>query len=417
MEGRFTILQEEDIMSLSINTNVAALNAYRNLNSTQNDLGKSLERLSSGLRINRAADDAAGLAISEGLRSQINGTKQAVLNAQNGISVVQTAEGALTETHSILQRMRTLSVQAANDGGLSSSAKTNIQDEMGQLKTELTRISDTTQFNGAKLLDGSYRGVFQVGANTSSQDQIVVDLTRTAGMSSEGLGIAGIDVTAAAKGASSATTVNAVGGASAAAGTVTVEAKSVAADGTVATAGADDFEKLNGTISMGTKSLDLASVKYADSTANAATKLVELQAALDKTFGSGALTASGDATALVVTGATPGSTDSAATVASKSPVFTQASGATEGINLLDKAIADVSSVRSQLGAVQNRFDHTINNLNVASENLSASESRIRDTDMANEMVSFTRAQILSQAGTAMLAQAKNLPQSVLQLLQ
>ena len=404
-------------MSLSINTNVAALNAYRNLNTTQNDLGKSLERLSSGLRINRAADDAAGLAISEGLRSQINGTKQAVLNAQNGISVVQTAEGALTETHSILQRMRTLSVQAANDGGLSANAKKNIQDEMGQLKTELTRIADTTQFNGAKLLDGTYKGVFQVGANTSAQDQISVDLVRNNGLSAEGLGIAGLDVTAAAKGASTAATVNAVAGATPAAGTVTIAAKSVASDGTVSNAAATDFEKLNGTISIGNKSFDLSSVEYADPAADAATKLGELQAALDKTFGAGVATASGDATALVVTGGVPEGTASASEVAAMSPTFRETSGATEAIDLIDAAIADVSSVRSQLGAVQNRFDHTINNLNVTAENLSASESRIRDTDMANEMVSFTRAQILSQAGTAMLAQAKNLPQSVLQLLQ
>ena len=161
-------------MALSINTNVSALNAYRNLSSTQGDLSKSLERLSSGLRINRAADDAAGLAISEGLRAQVNGTKQAVLNAQNGISVVQTAEGALTETHSILQRMRTLSVQAANGGALSSAAQKNVQDEVTELQTELTRIANTTQFNGQKLLNGSYTGVFQVGANVSTDDTITV---------------------------------------------------------------------------------------------------------------------------------------------------------------------------------------------------------------------------------------------------
>ena len=289
-------------MGLSINTNIAAMNSYRNLSATQGDLSSSLEKLSSGLRINRAAADAAGLAISEGLRAQIGGPKQAVRNAQDGISVVQTAEGALTETHSILQRMRTLSVQAANTGGLSDAAKSNIQDEIGELSTELDRIAATTQFNGAKLLDGSYSGAFQVGANTGTDNQITVGLatadidglatgvTGVGGLSSGGLGLTGIDVTAA------------------------------------------------------------------------------------------------------------GGPDAA-------------------ITAIDNAIEAVSKVRSKLGAVQNRFDHTINNLNVAVENLSASESRIRDTDMAEEMVSFTRAQILSQAGTAMLAQAKSLPQSVLQLLQ
>ncbi|NKX94231.1 flagellin [Sanguibacter hominis ATCC BAA-789] len=275
-------------MALSVNTNIAALNSYRNLSNTQNDLSKSLEKLSSGLRINRAADDAAGLAISEGLRSQINGTKQAVRNAQDGISVVQTAEGALAETHSILQRMRTLSVQASNDGGLNATAKGNIQDEISQLSTELNRIAATTEFNGKKLLDGSYSGAFQVGANTSTNDVITVAL-------STAVGVTGLSLT----------TVN----------------------------------------------------------------------------------------------------------------VTTLAGATGAIGAIDTAIDRVSKIRSTLGAVQNRFDHTINNLNVAAENLAASESRIRDTDMASEMVSYTRASILSQAGTAMLAQAKSIPQSVLQLLQ
>ncbi|MBO0901283.1 flagellin [Cellulomonas sp. zg-ZUI22] len=284
-------------MGLSINTNLAALNAYRNLGTTQGDLSKSLEKLSSGLRINRAADDAAGLAISEGLRAQISGTKQAVRNAQDGISVVQTAEGALTETHSILQRMRTLSVQAANDGGLSDKAKLNIQDEMDQLTDEIDRIAATTQFNGTPLLDGEYNKGFQVGANTADSDRIEVSITK---MDAETLTVGNLAV-----------------------------ANREASDG-------------------------------------------------------------------------------------EDALVANAKGA---IQAIDIAIGMVSDERSKLGAIQNRFDHTINNLNVAVENLSASESRIRDTDMAQEMVSFTRAQILSQAGTAMLAQAKNLPQSVLQLLQ
>lgn len=393
-------------MGLSINQNLAAMNSYRNLSNTQNDLSRSLEKLSSGLRINRAADDAAGLAISEGLRAQIGGTQQAVRNAQDGISVVQTAEGALTETHSILQRMRTLSVQAANDGGLSDTAKGNIQDEMDQLKTELTRISDTTQFNGTKLLDGKYSGTFQVGANTSAQDKITVDLTRTNGLSSEGLGVSGINVTAVASDATAATVTNAVAGTA----------------GTIAIADLDadtSLAGLNGTVSIGSKSLDLASVKFEGTGATGAgtADLATLNAALTKTFGAG-VTASFDATdGLVITGTTPDAGASASAVAAASPTFTQKSGASEAIDLIDAAITDVSKTRSQLGAVQNRFDHTINNLNVAVENLTASESRIRDTDMASEMVSFTRAQILSQAGTAMLAQAKSIPQGVLQLLQ
>lgn len=399
-------------MALSVNTNIAALNAYRNLSATQGDLSKSLEKLSSGLRINRAADDAAGLAISEGLRAQIGGTTQAVRNAQDGISVVQTAEGALTETHSILQRMRTLSVQASNEGGLSDTAKSNIQDELGELKTELTRIADTTTFNGKKLLDGNYDGSFQVGANTSAQDKINVKISLAGGkgLGTDGLGLSGVDVTAVATNATTGT--NTTDAESGTAGVLTVGAAADYSDDGTAVA---EFGKLNGTITIGDKSLDLKSVDYSGAT-DAATAQAALQTALNTAFGAGAATAdaSGGAGIEITTASVTGT---AAEVAASEASFKQASGATEAIDLIDSAITSVSQVRSSLGAVQNRFDHTINNLNVAVENLTASESRIRDTDMASEMVSYTRASILSQAGTAMLAQAKNLPQSVLQLLQ
>lgn len=365
-------------MALSINTNVAALNAYRNLSSTQNDLSRSLEKLSSGLRINRAADDAAGLAISEGMRAQIGGTKQAVRNAQDGISVVQTAEGALTETHSILQRMRTLSVQAGNDGGLNDAAKGNIQDELNELKTELTRIADTTKFNGNALLDGNYEGSFQVGANTSAADKITVDLTGGS-MSASGLGV---DTVAVASVAASRTY----------SGIDTTSAGTISIDGGSAiniTAGAD-----------------LAAVAAAINGAGQ----TDVSARVDD--GNLVITKAGVEGALGVTLGTVTGTEVAA--AAVNGVVGNADAA---INAIDAAISNVSKTRSQLGAVQNRFDHTINNLNVAAENLSASESRIRDTDMASEMVAFTRSQILSQAGTAMLAQAKSIPQGVLQLLQ
>jgi len=179
---------------MSVQNNVSAMNAYRNLSQTQNDLGSSLEKLSSGFRINRAADDAAGLAISEGLRSQIGGLNVAVRNAQDGISVVQTAEGALNETHSILQRMRDLSVQASNTGGLSDTAKSNIQAEMDELAEGLNDISEQTQFNGTKLLDGGYDGTFQVGANVGETISVTIDQ----GMSAVSLGIGALDVTNAA---------------------------------------------------------------------------------------------------------------------------------------------------------------------------------------------------------------------------
>jgi flagellin len=500
-------------MGLSVNTNIAALNAYRNLSSTQNDLSKSLEKLSSGLRINRAADDAAGLAISEGLRAQIGGTTQAVRNAQDGISVVQTAEGALTETHSILQRMRTLSVQASNDGGLSSTAKSNIQDEVKQLQTELTRISDTTTFNGKKLLDGNYSGVFQVGANTSSQDQITVDLVGK-GLSAQGLGVdtlsvggsvadakvtggvagtidptsgsgsaasltfaddtavagwvtgladatsdfsvngkavdvtgvttraglalaingtAGVGVTADASGGANIALTNTAHGttAVAASGATLVAGAAGTADTITGAKGAQfsatiDLANVGGKITLGDRTLDLDAVAAtfnADTTDAQKTTAVNTALSAFVTGNAGLdQTALANPTALTFT-------DGKATLTLKAATPTAAgdTGATfkvddtgsakAAIDKIDSAITSVSKTRSQLGAVQNRFDHTINNLNVAVENLSASESRIRDTDMASEMVSYTRASILSQAGTAMLAQAKSLPQSVLQLLQ
>lgn len=378
-------------MALSINTNVAALNAYRNLSSTQNDLSRSLEKLSSGLRINRAADDAAGLAISEGMRAQIGGTKQAVRNAQDGISVVQTAEGALTETHSILQRMRTLSVQAGNDGGLNDAAKGNIQDELNELKTELTRIADTTKFNGKALLDGSYTGSFQVGANTSAADKISVDLTGKS-MSAAGLGVDGVDITGAA--GSFVADID-LFAAAAPTGTGALEITTAAGATTL------DLD-LTGWATGGTSADAKTNQGILDAALKSAVKNTNFSASVDSfgkvTVAGGGITGATVATVVGTAGAATGDADAA-------------------INAIDAAISDVSKTRSQLGAVQNRFDHTINNLNVAAENLSASESRIRDTDMASEMVDFTRAQILSQAGTAMLAQAKSIPQSVLQLLQ
>src|SRR3954452_20942377 len=184
-------IPRRNTMGMSVNTNISAMNAYRNLSSTNDAMGKSLERLSSGFRINRAADDAAGLAISEGLKSQIGGLTQAVRNTQDGTSVTQTAEGALNETTSILQRMRDLSVQASNDGGLNTDAKTSIQKEMGQLKEELTRISSTTTFNGTKLLDGRYDNKFQVGANAGETISVKIGSAASA----EGLKVDGVDVT------------------------------------------------------------------------------------------------------------------------------------------------------------------------------------------------------------------------------
>jgi flagellin-like hook-associated protein FlgL len=427
-------------MGMSVNTNVAALNSYRNLSVTNDQMSKSLERLSSGFRINRAADDAAGLAISEGLRSQIGGMKQAVRNTQDGISVVQTAEGALSTSTSILQRMRDLSVQASNSGSLNDSAKANIQKEVGQLKEELSRISSTTNFNGTKLLDGSYSGVFQVGADSGQSISVAIGAPGK-GMDAAGLGVAGVDVTGvgkytAASGGTAAGTV--IVSAAAASGTnavLTFNKEGAATSDTFsgASGSVKGYENLTGTISFGGKTFDLSTVDYSGITTTGAAAATDSLAALNKAAKSAlglADTAANPfaaATATTLTFTTPlnttGYTDadgaisgSAADLAKATPVFTAGSGATQAIKDIDAALQTVSSLRADLGAKQNRFEHTINNLNVAVENTTASESRIRDTDMAQEMTNFTRTQILTQAGTAMLSQANQASQGILRLL-
>ena len=267
---------------MRINNNVAAFNAYRNTTASSNGLSKTLEKLSSGFRINRAADDAAGLVISQNLRAQISGLRTATRNVQDGISVVQTAEGALNEVHSMLTRMRELAVQSANAGANDSDAIAAAQAEVDSLIDEIDHISDETTFGSINLLDGSYSGVFQV--SQASGDTVTVTVT-------------------------------------------TLDASTLGVDALT----------LTGTVSA--------------------------------------------------------------------------------ISAIDSAITAVSTARGDLGAMQNRFESMVNNLQVGVENLTASESRIRDADMALEMVSFTKSQILLQAGTAMMAQANNVPQSVLRLMQ
>jgi len=361
--GRRPESRRKIIMGLSVNTNVAAINAYRNLSATQTSLSKSLEKLSSGFRINRAADDAAGLAISEGLRSQISGLTQAARNAQDGISVVQTAEGALTEVHSILHRMRDLAVQAANDSN-SQAARSNIVTEANQLQQELDRIAKSTNFNGTTLLDRTGPGAimnFQVGADGNTDSRIEVDLA-SANVANVAASVAFMSQGDAQKVADYAayTAWEAAGAASAA----------------NASSGADTWE-LNGTTYASAESYIAA---WAALTGNAA----------------------------------PNAQSVAPTVTGLN-LFSHA-GAQDAIGKINAQIDTISTARANLGAYQNRFEHTINSVNVAVENLSASESRIRDTDMASEMVNFTKAQILSQAGVAMLAQANTIPQGVLQLL-
>jgi flagellin len=394
-------------MGLRINQNIAAQNAYRNLSITDGQMSKSLEKLSSGYRINRAADDAAGLSISEGLRSQIGGLKVAVRNSQDGISVAQTAEGALNEVTSILQRMRDLSVQSANGGSNDTEAKNAAQKEFGQLNEELDRIGKTTSFGKSKLLDGSF------------------------GQSQE---VAGTKQTTALTSAGGTFTIDKINGAT----------QTPPISVTVPTPGATDSAKdvsdsMNTAITTALKTagfkgdeLHVSAAVSDDGTGY--TFKMDGSKAFSVTDTGGGLTGVGLATAASGTkanansgqfqvGANSGETMNIAIGAiSANALGTSAldlsadGGADTAIDALDTAITTVSDQRATLGAYQNRFEHTINNLNVSVENLSASESRIRDTDMAQEMVAFTRNQILTQAGTSMLSQANQASQNVLSLL-
>ncbi|ACZ23026.1 flagellin/flagellar hook associated protein [Sanguibacter keddieii DSM 10542] len=389
-------------MGLSINQNIAAVNSYRNLSNTQNDLSKSLEKLSSGFRINRAADDAAGLAISEGLRSQVGGLKVAARNAQDGISVVQTAEGALTETHAILQRVRDLAVQAGNDSN-NAEARKNIDTEATQLVSELDRISKSTNFNGTNLLDGTAGGgsgklQFQVGADGDANSQITVDLSGAnikaiaADLSTGSLAVGGTEFTVSTAALTASAYTFSVDNGSGVTSDIAV---------TLATAP--------------TSVQGLADALAADTNFNANFSVNVIKDANGAATGISVKALNGGDVAVVDPGA---GIDGGNQVANTQQGldFSSAAAAQASITKIDEKISSVSTARANLGALQNRFEHTVKNINVSVENLSASESRIRDTDMASEMVNFTRAQILSQAGTSMLAQANQIPQGVLSLL-
>ena len=408
-------------MGLRINNNIAAMNAYRNLSATDGQMSKSLEKLSSGFRINRAADDAAGLSISEGMRAQIGGLTVAGRNAQDGISLVQTAEGGLQEVHSLLQRVRDLAVQSANTGTTTQAARDAAAAEVTQSLAEIDRISGATEFNGKKILDGSTASyTFQVGAGAGAENQTSVSISA---MSSTGLTLTG---TAASK-----TSLNLAGTSVVAAGGKTIALTyndggpsstdhattiAVAANTRNGSTGnydmtvASDRSSLVNAINSGLQAGTGGKVKAELVTGGTAT--VPTYAIKYSTAGTGttsSLNLTTDGLTSIAAGTAAGS--SAGSIATD-----VAAGLTSAISTIDTAIAKVSDQRANLGAYQNRFEHTIANLSVTVENLSASESRIRDTDMASEMVKFTRSQILTQAGTAMLAQANQSSQSVLSLL-
>jgi len=412
-----------------IQHNISALNAHRQLATNNSNVAKSLEKLSSGYRINKAGDDAAGLAISEKMRGQISGLKQATRNAQDGISLIQTAEGALQETHSILQRMRELAVQSANGVYDDAVDRANLNKEVTALKSEIDRIATSTEFNGKKLLDGSMSGA-EVPATvaTDADAQAAVTGKSVAGTAGDNTGVIVTidDFTAANKTEQDAK--NAIANAIATTGLdiVTDASKNITAtlaDHTVVVASDNKSATVtdaNGysvtVIFSGTVVADKtdASVKSGAVTKAAA----EIKAGDILTPASGALTlqigANGVADQQVTLNVANMSSEGIGV--DKISIDTRAN-ANAAIEVIDKAINIVSGTRADLGALQNRLDHTINNLGVTKENLTASESRIRDVDMAEEMMSYTKNNILTQAAQAMLAQANTLPQGVLQLLQ
>lgn len=406
-----------------INNNIAALNTFRQFNANQFATAKNLEKLSSGLRINRAGDDAAGLAISEKMRGQIRGLDQATRNSQDGIALIQTAEGALNETHSILQRMRELAVQSSNDT-LTDADRKALQEELNQLLDETDRIRNTTQFNTKNLLDGSLgKKVAAAVANVNSNSSLTENgaavttatlLTDLADKNGNNLDIKVDDVVEVSYVKDGETIKFSVTVAAATDITALDDANFTITDaagtlnGTAATAG------LTGAVHGLTYTVKNADGDIKQAATNAVNSFGETTAAKNKqgegraTFQIGANNNQNMQLAVADMG-------TSALGVKRLDIDTQEK-ANVAIKVIDTAIQKVSMQRSALGATQNRLEHTINNLGTSSENLQAAESRIRDVDMAKEMMAFTKNNILSQAAQSMLAQANQRPQSVLQLL-
>lgn len=474
-------------MALTVNTNVSSLNAQRNLGTSQASLNTSLQRLSSGLRINSAKDDAAGLAISERFTSQIRGNEVAVRNANDGISLAQTAEGALGEIGNNLQRMRELAVQASNATN-SDSDRASLNQEVQALATEIDRVAQNTSFNGTKLLDGSFSSkTFQVGANNSATDKITIanlasartsslggagastqaSVTGTATTTALGAGdltLNGIQVGASAAGTglgqsaasaySIAAAINAVSGQSGV--TATANATSVAGAAPAASAalaaGAFNINGVSvGAVAAGGNAIGqganvaaeinkISSQTGVTAAADATTGAVTLTAADGRDIivggtitntgltaatthstvsleSSASIVASGGAIASagLTAGTTAAATVTSANTISNTNVLT-AQSALKALDTIDAALGSINASRADLGAYQNRFSSVVANQQTTIENLSASRGRIQDADFAKETANLSRAQVLQQAGTAMLSQANQSSQGVLSLL-
>jgi flagellin len=392
-------------MAQVINTNTMSLNAQRNLSTSGSSLATTIQRLSSGLRINSAKDDAAGLAISERFGTQIRGTDVAIRNANDGISLAQVAEGSLSEVGNNLQRIRELAVQASNATNSASDRKA-LQAEVDQLVSEIDRVAKQSDFNGTKLLDGSFTSqLFQVGANAGQSIAInsVVNAKADALGNAKFAAAVSSDADITVPGAAvTAMTVNGV--------------KIGSFDG-------DTPEK------FANAAAGAINAKIGETGVYASVEATAGATPTDPTTYKVTLTSVKADRDLILTGATSIGFDDSDAAAPSSVAATATSsmvrdlnvstfeGAQQALEIVDKALESVNSVRADLGAIQNRFTSVVANLQTSSENLSASRSRIRDTDFAKETAELTRTQILQQAGTAMLAQANQVPQNVLSLLQ
>ena len=487
-------------MALGINTNASALNAQRGLVSSQDNLNTAMQRLTTGLRINSAKDDSAGLAIADRMTAQVRGLNQGVRNANDGISLAQTAEGALQESTNILQRMRELSVQSANDTNTGTD-RTSLQKEVGQLQQELNRIANTTAFNGKTLLDGTFSAQkFQVGANSSQTIQVSMGSAQASSIGAQRVttsSAAYAAVAAATNTNNAAATITINGSVGSATGSIAAadSAKTMAATvngltaktGVTARAITQSELKVTSTGAVvfelrgqNTTAASGATISYSASTTAGATDLAGLAAAINDKAGTTGVTAkvndaktgltleNADGYDIQIKGVSTsgagislnsvnetGGVGTAITVASGATTFatvggrvtlesgksfsqsvsagnlgsaastlkdvgavdiTSQTGANDAISVIDNALAFIDDLRGDLGAVQNRFDSTINNLQNVSDNITSARSRIQDADFGRETSNLSKSQILQQAGIAMLSQANQSQQNVLSLL-
>jgi flagellin len=457
-------------MAISVITNTSSLNAQRNLTKSGNDLATSMERLSSGMRINSAKDDAAGLQISNRLTSQINGLGVAQRNANDGISMTQTAEGAMSASTDILQRMRELALQSAN-GSNSSDDRAALQKEVSALQEELTRIADTTSFGGQQLLNGDFATKnFQVGANANetisvslndiSADAIGQNAIKTGGTLfgaaagagtafntstdtavdiSGNLGSSGVTDTSGNNAQALAVAINALNTGVKAETSISAEiAGLTSADTGILTVGTNTFDlaDYNGSLSELTSDLGKSGINATYDSANEKVTINETGVAGVMIVGDGASTATldgvlGDGSGVVKDASINLTSSSSFNVAGTDEFATAGgsgldkisdvdlktqNGAQSSLAVIDAALANIDNQRADLGAVQNRFDYTISNLANIQENVSASRGRIQDTDFAVETANLTKNQILQQAGTSILAQANQIPQAAISLL-